>query len=466
MAEIIRLNPEQEVPAVFSPEAEQQVLGALLLDNRRVSMVAQIGGVTLFHDPVHALIYSRIADMERDGILASPVTLREWADQQPGIHSLGGPGYLVRLAGAAITPGLIKNYCEHLRELASRRHIVGAAETAIKDLVMGDQVASHVAGRLEAALAAVEPAEGRGLVSMMTAVTKAAGEAWAAKRGEPSAKVPTGIHALDRLVGGFYPGDLVLLGGRPSMGKTAVAVNLALNAARRGEGVAFCSLEMQPEAIALRAMSEAMAERGQAVAYRDLRDGKWNDLNQQAFEEAAKEVAELPIFMMPRDYADVGALMSGAKQAKARLDGNLKMVVVDYVQLMRSSRAASRYEVITEISTALKRLAGQLEVPVVALSQLSRQVESRDDKRPMMSDLRESGQLEQDADTVLFCYRDEYYLEREKPQDVADLEAYEAAMRAARNRLEIIVAKQRQGPIGTANVLCNVALNRIWEPGS
>ena len=463
MGEIIKLNAEKETPSVFSAEAEQQVLGALLIDNAKVSLVAQAGGADLFYDPVHLALYERITHLERDGLLASPVTLQEWAAQHEGMKELGGPRYLIRMAGVAAPAFSFKDYCKHLAELRRRRLVVDATEAASRDIMTGEHEASHVAARLEAALSTIDPGEGRGLVSMMSAVTKAATEAWAAHNGEASDRVPTGMDALDRIVGGFYPGDLVLLGGRPSMGKTALAVNLALNAARRGEGVAFCSLEMQPEAIALRAMSEAMSVRGKAVSYRDLRAGNWTDLHREAFTDAMKEVSELPIFMMPRDYADVGALMAGAKQARARLGGNLKLVIVDYVQLMRASRAASRYEIITEISTALKRLAGQLGVPVVALSQLSRAVEQRDDKRPMMSDLRESGQLEQDADTVLFCYRDEYYLERDKPQDVEEMERHDRALQYARNRLEVIVAKQRQGAIGTAHMMCNVAFNRIWE---
>ncbi|MCA0846098.1 replicative DNA helicase [Salipiger thiooxidans] len=466
MGEIVRLRPEQEQPSVFSAEAEQRVLGAILLDNSNVSIAATAGGPDLFYDPVHAALYQRIAHLERDGILASPVTLQEWAAHHDGMKEIGGPRYLARISGSAASRFEFKDYCHHLAELRRRRLVIEATDAATREVMTGEHEAAQVAGRLEAALSVIEPGQGRGLVSMTSAVTKAAQEAWAAQQGEQSNRVPSGINALDRIVGGFYPGDLVLLGGRPSMGKSAVAVNLALNAARRGEGVAFCSLEMQPEAIALRAVSEAMAARGKAVSYLDLRSGNWTDMHRDAFADAMKEIAELPIFMMPRDYADVGALMAGAKQARARLGGNLRLVVVDYVQLMRASRAASRYETITEISTSLKRLAGTLDVPVVALSQLSRAVETREDKRPMMSDLRESGQLEQDADTVLFCYRDEYYLEREKPQDAEEFDAHERALNHARNKLEIIVAKQRQGGIGTAHVMCNVAFNRIWEAGA
>ncbi len=457
-----RLKDESE--AVASAEAEQQTLGALLLDNARVSMVAQSGGASLFYDPVHAAIYDRIAKLERDGLLASPVTLKEWALSDEGMKDLGGARYLARLAACSISPDQIPHYLTHLSELAARRKVLAAIDEARADIVSGTRSAGHVAAGLEASLLTVEGGTGPRPVSIMQATTDAAQQVMAAHDGEPTKAVATGIKALDRLITGLFPGELILLGGRPSMGKTAVAINVAVNAARSGRKVAFCSLEMGPEAVALRCLSESMAAQGKAIAYRDLRSGRIND--KEAFARAVEEVAALPIQFLPREYQDAGALLAGAKRASALL-GGLDLVVVDYVQLMRASSAKNRYEVITEVSTALKRLAAQLDAPVLALSQLSRQVEQRDDKRPQMSDLRESGQLEQDADACLFCYRDEYYLEREPTDHLTpdQLEGLQAAKDAARNRLEIIVAKQRQGPIGTARVLCNVAFNRIWEPG-
>jgi len=229
--------------------------------------------------------------------------------------------------------------------------------------------------------------------------------------------------------------------------------------------VVICSLEMNPEAMALRAISEASASSRASVAYSDIRQGNMSESQAKAAVEAAQRVSDLPITFLSREFSDIGSLMSGAKRAKKQLRDNMKLLVIDYAQLLRAP-GNSRYEQITNISIALKSLAGQLGVPVLALSQLSRQLESREDKRPMMSDLRESGQLEQDADAVLFCYREEYYLEREEPDASEDIESHadwQAAMTAQRNRLDIIVAKQRQGAIGTAHVRCNPALNLIWE---
>lgn len=369
MAEILQFNPAgNQGPTTFCVEAEQTVLGSILIDNSHVSIVAERGGSDLFHDPAHREIWRRCSELERDGILASPVSLREWFDAQPWSKDLGGAAYLARMAG--VSNSQVSYYADYLRELHNKRQIMHAIDQARTDALQGEVPAAHISERLIATLSAVEGGRAAKLVSMMSATHTAADQAFRAHRGEVADFVPTGIRALDDIVGGLYPGELILLGGRPSMGKTSVALNVGLNAARAGHGVAFCSFEMTPEALALRAVSERMA----------------------------------------------------------------------------------------------KQLAGQLNIPVVALSQLSRAVEQRDDKRPILSDLRESGQLEQDADAVLFTYRDEYYLEREKPEDPAEYDIWLNMLERSRNRLEIICAKQRQGPIGTANVLCNVAFNRIWEP--
>ena len=217
----------------------------------------------------------------------------------------------------------------------------------------------------------------------------------------------------------------------------------------------------------MRALSEETAQSRHAVSYANMRRGDMAESHVQSLQKAAGVVSNLPITFLPRQFSDIGALFSGAKQAQRAMGGKMRLLIVDYAQLLRSP-AKSRYEQITEISIALKALAGQLNVPVIALSQLSRSLESRDDKRPQLSDLRESGQLEQDADAVLFCYRDEYYHERDRPTPQDEIAAHEAWQDTAdkiKNRLEIIVAKQRQGEIGTAHVKFNPALNLIWEDG-
>lgn len=445
----------------LSPEAEQAVLGQLLLTPELVGIVVTSGGTDLFCDPLHADIFEAIRAKDAAGELVSPITV---ADAMRGRDfGVAGCGYLARLAGASHGVASFRGYVDLLCDLARKRKIAAAISDAAAAIARGDDAADLIAGRLEAALIASEGASRRsGPVSMLVAVKTAMEQIRAAYSGEDGAAVRTGIPELDEIISGLYPGELVLLGGRPSMGKTGVALAIALNAARAGHGVCIASLEMNPEAMAMRALSEATANARNAIYYSKMRRGDLTEPQVDTLRAVARQVADLPIAFLSREHEDIGALIAGAKQAHRTMPGGLRLLVVDYVQILKA-QGRDRYEKITELSTAIKRLSGQLNIPILALSQLSRQVESRDDKRPMLSDLRESGQLEQDADTVLFCYRDEYYLEREQPTSPDKEEAWRACLERSRNRLEIIVAKQRQGEVRTAHVRFNPATNLIWS---
>lgn len=449
-------------------EAEQQLLGTFLMSSDRekgfIAQAIHAGGPGLFFDPVHARIFKIIRDKEKEGHLISPITIKDAMASDEGLASIGGPSYLVRLAGGVISHRHAPVYIDMLADLARKRDMIAIMDSAREAIRQGEEGADTIAGRLEAALIQSEPVGANKPVSMLKASTDALEIANRAYQNEDSGGIKSGILSLDSIVPGFFPGDLILLGGRPSMGKTAVALTFAMSAARAGHGVCIASLEMTPESMAMRAMSEATANMGRSVSYKQMRTGDMTENDMRAVVDAQESIQALPVQFLPTSYRDIGAMMAGVKQAKAKLGGNLRLVVVDYLQLLRGS-GRSRYEEITEISIALKAMALQLGVPVVALSQLSRAVEQREDKRPIMSDLRESGQLEQDADTVMFCYRDEYYLERERP-DQLNLDAFaqwQQAMSLARNKLEIIVAKQRQGDIGTAHCRFNPATNVIWE---
>lgn len=448
---------------IMNVEAEQQLLGALLLSPERIDALGVSASAELFADPVHRRIFSEIKRRHNAGELASPVAMKLWAENDEGLKDLGGQRYLARLAGASIGSAQVQQYAQFLAGLQAKRDLQQAISEAQKKLLDPESVAGDVAGSLEAALVASPASGGSAPVSIMSAVTGALGQSFAAYSGEETNCQPTHIGALDRMIGGFYPGELILLGGRPSMGKTAVALSMALNVARSGRGVAIASLEMTPEALAYRALSESTSQMRNAVPYARMRRGDVSEPQMMTMRDAAAAVAEMPIQILPQSFRDLGSLYAGAKRAKALLGGaGLRLLVIDYLQLLRAP-GRGRYEQITEISIALKALAAQLDCPILALSQLSRQVEQREEKRPQLSDLRESGQLEQDADTILFCYRDEYYLEREQPEGGEALEVWQDAMNRARNRLEIIVAKQRMGEIGTARVRFNPALNLVWE---
>lgn len=448
----------------FSIEAEQMVLGALLLHNAAgLGLVLRQGGAELFYDPLHARLLEAVTRKARAGALVSPVTLAEEFRADPGLAALGGAGYFARLAGAVIGAAQLADYIAFLDDLRRKRGIMAAAQEALAAISRGEGSAREVATRLEGALITFAQGDtAGGPVSMAKAVTLATEQAFAAYQGATGDCIRSGLPALDKIIGGFYPGELVLIGGRPSMGKTGVALAMALNAARAGQAVTIASLEMNPEALALRALAEATAQAGQATPYSDMRRGLMSEAQARALVYAAEEVAKLPITFLPRQYNDLGALLAGARQAVQ--SGGSKLLIIDYAQLIRAP-GKGRYDQVTEVSLALKGLSGMLNVPVIALSQLSRNVETREDKRPMLADLRESGQLEQDADTVIFCYRDEYYLERERP-DEGDLEAlatWQEAMGRAQNQLELIVAKQRMGEIGTARMRFNPGTNIIWD---
>lgn len=464
-------NPDPQITRLenvpHSVEAEQQVLGEMLLKNCEGPVYPAAlanGGAELFHDPVHRRIFDVCHSKALQGFLVSPITVAQIMREDAGLRELGGLAYLVKIVGAAMSGG--QQYVTMLADLKRKRDLIHLMNGALAAIARGDD-ADVITSRIEASLISLEPVGMSRPTSIANALEGATKLIAAAYQGSEDGGLQTGISALDSIVPGFYPGELILLGGRPSMGKTAVAMCIATRAARSGKGVCIATLEMAPEAMAMRMVAEATAERGRGVSYAAMRKGDLTEAQMRTVLEAVQEdVQHMPIEFLPSSYRDIGAIFAGVKQAQRRLVGNLGLVIVDYLGLIKGE-GKSRYEEITNISIALKGLALQLNVPVLALSQLSRAVEGREDKRPLLSDLRESGQLEQDADTVMFCYRDEYYLERERPdEDDQELWAlWDQARQRIKNRLEIIVAKQRQGEIGTAHVMFNPATNTIWDEG-
>lgn len=447
-------------------EIEQNILGTFLLDKKwYFETLGQVKPDDFF-DPVHRHIFELMAARFDKEQLVSPVTIRDALEGHEGLKSLGGPAYLVRLAGGAVSTFAIRDYCKELRSLTRRRNLSELLQTLDRDLVEGVRGPEEVIGQLEASLIADGGETSDSVVSMMAAVAKAADLAGKAHQSEGVVGVPTGLADLDAMTGGFQAGELILLGGRPSMGKTAVALSMALSAARKGVGVAISSLEMTPDSLALRSIANEAATRGRGMAYTDAKRGTMNEVEAKNFFESTMDVGALPIEILPANMRDIGSIYAGVRKAGRILEGKgnpLGLIVVDYLQLI-SGQAKNRFEQIAEISIALKGLALKTGVPVLALSQLSRALESRDNKRPVLSDLRESGQLEQDADMVMFCFRHEYYLERERPEeDDPDFVHWQDALDASRNRLEIIIAKQRMGAVGTVNVGFNPATNYLWD---
>lgn len=445
-------------------EAEQALLGAALLNNEVVDRVAGVMKPADIFDPVHREIWDRILTRRSQDMLASPVTLRTDFEGHQGLAALGGPEYLARLGGAAISIFAAKDYAAVISGLAAKRRLAERLTAAIADLEDPDKDAATVLGAVEAHSLTEDAAKGAEIISFATATKAALKTANDAHLGDGPAVMKTGIRKLDEMIGGFHPGDLVILGGRPGMGKSSLALALALNAAREGFGVAFASLEMTAESLALRAISEQTDRCGLGVPYAAARKGQLQDGAFDDFRRAALDIHQLPIRIIPPSVRDLGGLYAAVRRIVKQCEAKgipFGAVVVDYLQLLRVERR-SRFEEITEISIALKQMALQFNIPVIALSQLSRQVEQRDDKRPTMSDLRESGQLEQDADLILFCYRDEYYHRREEPEKYdPDYPAWREALEACAGWMDIIVAKQRMGETGHVMVRYDEKTNAI-----
>ncbi len=464
----------RELPHNF--EAEQALLGAILINNEAYSRVSDFLRPEHFFDPVNGRIFEASAKLIERHQVANPVTLKNLFEGDEALADVGGAKYLARLAAAAVTIINAGDYGRTIFDLHLRRKLIELAETMRAEAESAD-LDSDAAHQIEIAeqhlfdLATTGEYEGgfRTFNDVLAAAIEMAEAAY--KREGQLTGTSIGFTDLDKLLGGLQASDLIILAGRPSMGKTALATNMAYNAARLcrfdidangqkkvsdGAVVGFFSLEMSAEQLATRILAEASG-----VSSDRIRKGDLSNEEFQRVVEANQELARLPFFIDDTPALSVAQLRTRARRLKRQ--HSLSMIVVDYLQLLRSTstRASdNRVQEISEITRGLKALAKELDVPVLALSQLSRAVEQREDKRPMLSDLRESGSIEQDADVVMFLYREEYYLDREsreqREHETEDkfprrLERLERS----RNKAEVIIGKQRHGPIGTAHLHFN-----------
>jgi len=469
MNEIAPINSTQDEAGISDAlphniEAEQQLLGAILTNNDIYDRVAAIIGPQHFFEPTHARIFEVAASRIAKNNLASPVTLKAFLEDDEGLKELGGAAYLVRLAGAAISGFAARDYAQMIYDLAIRRELIGLGRE-ISDKAGKVDIASEPKEQIveaEQALYALgeQGQTDSGFQSFLKAVTDAVNVANAAyQRDGGLAGISTGLTDMDKKLGGLHRSDLLILAGRPSMGKTSLATNIAYNIAKayqkgtlhdgtegavNGGVVGFYSLEMSAEQLAARILSEASE-----VPSEQIRRGDMTEEEFRRFVEAAKQLEACPLYIDDTPALPISQLAARARRLK-RTHG-LDVLFIDYLQLVRPATAKdSRVNEVSEITQGLKAIAKELEIPVVALSQLSRQVENRDDKRPQLSDLRESGSIEQDADVVMFVYREEYYKEREKPGDheLDKMQVWMDDMEALRGKAEVIIGKQRHGPIG------------------
>ncbi|QDY70237.1 replicative DNA helicase [Qingshengfaniella alkalisoli] len=451
-----------------SIEAEQQLLGALLTNDQIYDRIAPVVNPTHFYDPVHARIFEVAASRIAKNALVTPVTLASFLEDDEGLKELGGASYLVKLAGAAISTFAAKDYAQLIYDMAIRRELIGLgrdiADRAGKVDVESEPRDQIVEAEQKLYKLSEQGKTDSGFQSFLRAVTDAVYVANAAyQRDGGLAGVSTGLEDLDKKLGGLHRSDLLILAGRPSMGKTSLATNIAFNIAKsyrkgmlpdgtegtvNGGVVGFYSLEMSAEQLAARVLSEAAEVPSEQIRRGDMTEGEF-----RRFVEAAKTLESCPLFIDDTPALPISQLAARARRLK-RTHG-LDALFVDYLQLVRPATAKdSRVNEVSEITQGLKAIAKELDIPVVALSQLSRQVENRDDKRPQLSDLRESGSIEQDADVVMFVYREEYYKEREKPGDdkLEEMAKWQEAMERVHGKAEVVIGKQRHGPIGTVEL--------------
>ncbi|MEQ8666171.1 MAG: replicative DNA helicase [Rhodospirillales bacterium] len=450
-------------------DAERGLLGAILIDNRAVEKVSDFLRSHHFMAGQHSLIYEACEKLIERGQIADPITLKRYFEQNESLADIGGPAYLVELAGGAPTIVNAEAYGKIVYDLAIKRELISIGREMVDNAYEADvdEAADKQIEQAEESLykLAETGSYDRGFVPFREAVKSAIDMAAIAHKREGAlAGVTTGFVDVDKLLGGLHKSDLLILAGRPAMGKTSLATNIAYNAARAwvdsegGEGavVGFFSLEMSGEQLASRIISEQTE-----ISSDKMRKGEVPNEVFPRLVAASQELHRMPIFIDDTPALTVGALRTRARRLKRTHD--LGLIVIDYLQLLQGSgnRSDGRVQEVSEITRGLKTLAKELNVPVLALSQLSRQVENRDDKRPHLADLRESGSIEQDADVVMFIYREEYYLEKAEPQQRVDedgskytqrLASWEDRMAKARNLADVIVAKQRHGPVGTVTL--------------
>ena len=449
----IDIIPDQINELPNNIEAEQSVIGSILISNEIFDDVNNYIVSKNFYDPMHQKIFSAIEKLIFSGMLANPITLKNYFENEK--DKLNIPEYLVKITRFSTSNRQAIEYSKLIYDLYVKRELIKISENTI-DLAKRneiDQNGQKIIEQSEKSLfdLAEKGAFATSLIKFDDALKMTIDMASVAYKNEEGiVGVPTGLKDLDDRLGGLHKSDLVIIAGRPSMGKTALATNIAFNAAKKIQetgkksSVAFFSLEMSSEQLSTRILAEQSR-----IKSNDIRRGKISEEQFDTFLETSKNIADLPMFIDETPAISIAALSNRARRIK-RIHG-LDLVVVDYIQLMTAvnSRRDGRVQEISEITQGLKALAKELSVPVLALSQLSRAVEQRDNNKPQLADLRESGSIEQDADVVMFVYREAYYLERKEPRPATvEYAEWQAKMGEVSNMAEIIVGKQRHGPTG------------------
>ena len=453
MKEIKSLQNKIENKQPSNLEAEQALLGSILVNNDIIDEVSTIVSSTVFYDPAHVKIYEVIESLNNKGMIANPITLKNFFEKDNMLNEVGGTEYLVKLTRFSGSAKQAIDYAKIIHEMYLRRELIQISDQLSADTLNAntqEQDAENIIESTEKSLfdLAERGSFSQSFLKFNQALDQTIEMATLAMQSDQGiAGVPTGLTDLDEKLGGLHKSDLVILAGRPSMGKTALATNIAYNAAQNllkkqeKSSIAFFSLEMSSEQLSTRILSEQAK-----IKSDDIRRGKVTEEEINRYIETSRNIYNLPLYIDETPAITIATLSNRARRIK-RLFG-LSLIVVDYIQLMRSSSKNNdnRVQEISEITQ-------ELSVPVLALSQLSRAVEQRDDKQPQLADLRESGSIEQDADVVMFVYREAYYLERKQPK-LGSIEhaEWQSKMNDVNGLADIILGKQRHGPTGTIKV--------------
>lgn len=479
----LKTHSSPEARAVPHDETiEAALIGALLYDNKLLDTVGDILKPTDFYIELYGRLFETIRNLVERGQVAEPLTLRPYFESDPALQALGGADFLIALTENRLSLASTADYAKHVRDFSLRRALINFGqditdEAAEPDL---DNPASKIMEAAEQTLFNMAES-GSGDTDFRPIKLAANISIELAERAYKTpghvTGVTSGLADLDKKLGGFQHSDLIILAGRPGMGKTALATNIAYRAARAhalkskeaGAIVGFFSLEMSEDQLATRVISEISGVSGDRIRRGDVRADEM-----QQFIEAAQEVMQTPIYIDQTPALSISAIRTRARRLKRKM--GLGMLVVDYLQLLQGSGSkqgqANRVIEVSEITRGLKAIAKDLRIPVIALSQLSRNVESREDNRPQLSDLRESGSIEQDADVVMFIYREEYYMRQKEPksamgstnpEESAKYAEWQEKMDRVQNKAEVIIAKNRHGPTGAVELFFNGALARFTD---
>ena len=451
-------------------EAEQGMLGAILLNNEIYYDISETIITEHFYEPVHRLIYDVIGKMISKGQIATPITLKSFFEVENNLEEIGGSNYLVRLANSAVSLDYAKNYAKIIFDLAVRRGLYD-----LGGKIQYGAIRSDIESKPEDLIEETEKdlyqlsEKGTSKNSVRTFQSSVEEAIELAKKAFEKDSSVVGISSnftdLDTKLGGFHPSDLIIIAGRPSMGKTSLATNIAFNIAKDSHdnketksSVLFFSLEMSSEQLARRILSEQAR-----ISSNDIRRGNLSENDLDNLVSVSKEILEIPLYIDDTPAVNIGTLSSRARRLKR--NNGLGVIVIDYLQLLRpskTSRNESRVLEISEITQGLKALAKELNVPIIALSQLSRQVEQREDKKPQLSDLRESGSIEQDSDVVMFIFREEYYLEKNAPSPgTAEFLEWQQKMDEIHGQADLLIMKQRHGPTGNIKLSFDAKYTRF-----